>query len=100
MSKATPRPWALVPGEYHDRAGTSNAIGGCVCVYSPDDAELIVRAVNMHDELLAAIERFVKAAESYNWRALDVTTDAGRALVLADELLAKLKHAPERAEGG
>jgi chromosome segregation ATPase len=41
------------------------------------------------DELLAAIERFVKAAESYNWRALDVTTDAGRALVLADDLLAK-----------
>lgn len=59
MTEATPRPWQTrhLEVSYITKEGTSKPL---ICaLHSPngaEDAELIVRAVNAHDDLLAALE--------------------------------------------
>ena len=60
MSKATPRPWTVKtplmdPNAYDVYGGGVQITRGYWAHNGKADAELIVRAVNSHDELLAAL---------------------------------------------
>ena len=73
MNKATQRPWeADMTGEYYTKAGVIRHNGVVVCRMTPSciapnkeetqaNAELIVTAVNAHDDLVAALESFLRA---------------------------------------
>lgn len=65
--KATPRPWKVVPSPHgpkyqcvqigdDDRYTTLELL--------PDDAALIVKAVNCHDDLVAALEAIIDCEDS------------------------------------
>lgn len=59
---ATPRPWtAVFPSNYHPSLLAGDIVLGDI--FKRDDAELIVRAVNAHDALVAALERFCSPEE-------------------------------------
>ena len=67
-SLATPRPWRVAPGTGNEWWVRSEATGWSVCSlghvtanHSLPDGELIVRAVNAHDELVAACEEVLAA---------------------------------------
>jgi hypothetical protein len=59
MSKATPRPWTLSSDVEHSccyRSAIRNEKDDLIAEADKADAELIVRAVNCHDELISALE--------------------------------------------
>lgn len=61
MAKHTPTPWAVAEGRYFPNSPTPVYGPGRlseatkVCGATPEDAALIVRAVNSHDDLVAAM---------------------------------------------
>jgi hypothetical protein len=71
--ETTKRPWRV--GRDNRIEGSLNSAGGCTIVVGEGeiareaDAALIVRAVNSHDDLLAACERAVAAIDR-NWPSL------------------------------
>lgn len=59
--QATPRPWALIPPDSDDMETIEECKGiyrdGYICpIVNNKDAQLIVKCVNMHDELVEALE--------------------------------------------
>lgn len=75
MSERTPRPWRIEgPDDFGDYNILHNegkwAIGAVVSNLNPPElvranAELIVRAVNNHDKLVAALERIIAANKDF-----------------------------------
>lgn len=89
---STPRPWTFCHADdtsYDligaDKTRVAKMDGRIEVPPSPEDAVLIARAVNCHDELVAALDAFVSA-----WDRSD-TLDGHEAVGLAKAALAKAR---------
>ena len=96
MDKATKRPWKMV---YHDRVCSFDGspiaqVGGSTDwdkIFA--NAALIVKAVNLHDELVEALFRIEQVSNSVE--SLDAPEGTLLLIVdIAQEMLAKAKEIP------
>ena len=92
MTEPTPRPWTTRGGRIYGADDDPIASTGVSSRWSEEDKaneKLIVRAVNAHDELVAALKCLVKETE-YMWEDADLMPECtGEALIAARAALAK-----------
>ena len=70
--KATKRPWVVIPRAFNEKLSSINGEHYCIVFETYTvNAELIVTAVNQHDELLDLIQAFGKWAEHKSSGCID-----------------------------
>lgn len=81
-TKHTPTPWDQINGVYTQENGYFSMVqtpDKCVAdVFDKEDAAHIVKCVNMHDELVEALDKILDNNNDENWHnALNVLKKAG-----------------------
>lgn len=92
-AETTPRPWHTVPWKHSiiSLVGSDDTVlGDLASTHSAADAELIVRAVNAHDELVSACEE-----ELTIYDGMDKTTLRPETIARIERLRAALVKAGE-----
>ena len=78
MTEATPRPWAVIQDQYGNES-IVDSMGDFVVEMAEQtiDADLIVKAVNNHDALVAALKLTLQyAKENADIREIEVMVEA------------------------
>lgn len=92
MSKHTPTPWKVVTGLYGTTSIWADGEEMAICPINYDgarrppeestaNAEFIVRAVNCHDELLAALEDILASYDANDSRGIGEAIEESRAAI-------------------